>query len=190
MSLLDKYLVRTKATPPAISANDAKSVVEETEDNNTNSNTSKNSITHCLDKNTAKETIQQRERGEIPPHYTQIVTCKGCGPVYLWAGLPNMVEGCPWCLNRTKGISIPRPPKEMIGAPSWPSEDVTITGRTVHGVLVGVYSRTDDLAESGMYTCKECGNLYAIKRCLITQRLAPCLERYWRCPDFVAKAEN
>lgn len=50
-----------------------------------------------------------RERGEIPFRWTEIVHCEGCGPVWLWAGLPQRVMGCPWCLNRAKRLPVPHP---------------------------------------------------------------------------------
>jgi hypothetical protein len=51
---------------------------------------------------------KMRERGEIPPHYTQQATCAHCGPVWLWPGAPDYVQGCPWCLNRAAGKPVPR----------------------------------------------------------------------------------
>ena len=48
-----------------------------------------------------------RERGEIPPDYTHIAICAGCGPVWLFVA--GHVQGCPWCFNRKKGLLIPRP---------------------------------------------------------------------------------
>ena len=53
------------------------------------------------------ETIRMRERGEAPPYYTSMTTCKRCGPVPIWPGCPEEVLGCPWCLNRRKGLPIP-----------------------------------------------------------------------------------
>jgi hypothetical protein len=50
---------------------------------------------------------RQRERGEVPAHYVHRATCRGCGPVWLFA--PGEVAGCPWCWNRAKGLSIPPP---------------------------------------------------------------------------------
>lgn len=55
---------------------------------------------------------QQREKGEVPSHYTKIVICQGCGPVWLWPGSGNkdgVVFGCPWCLNRGKNLPVPNP---------------------------------------------------------------------------------
>ena len=54
------------------------------------------------------EIVQMRERGEIPAHYTSTTTCKHCGPVPIWNGCPPEVQGCPWCMNRHKGLPIPR----------------------------------------------------------------------------------
>jgi hypothetical protein len=56
----------------------------------------------------AVEIRKMRERGEIPPHYTQRCTCARCGPVWLWPGAPDYVQGCPWCLNRAAGRRVPR----------------------------------------------------------------------------------
>ncbi len=66
-----------------------------------------------------------REAGHVPVGWTRRAHCRGCGPVYLWA--PVSVDGCPWCLNRAKGLLVPRPPHA--GA-------YCIQGRTVSGVLV------------------------------------------------------
>ena len=57
----------------------------------------------------AVRTRRMRERGEVPPEYTQIVHCEGCGPVPLWAGAPGRVVACPWCFNRVAGRPIPHP---------------------------------------------------------------------------------
>jgi len=48
-----------------------------------------------------------REQGQIPPDWTETVTCAGCGPVLLWSGAPERVEACPWCFNRVKGLPVP-----------------------------------------------------------------------------------
>ena len=48
-----------------------------------------------------------RESGEIPPDYIHKAVCDGCGPVWLF--VKGHVQGCPWCFNRKKGLSIPRP---------------------------------------------------------------------------------
>lgn len=57
----------------------------------------------------ALQTQRMRQRGERPTHYTQVVECQGCGPVWLWEGAPKQVLACPWCLNRATGAPIPRP---------------------------------------------------------------------------------
>lgn len=49
-----------------------------------------------------------REAGERPPHYTRVVLCEHCGPVWLWESAPPRVLGCPWCLNEERYF--PRPP--------------------------------------------------------------------------------
>ena len=50
---------------------------------------------------------EMRERGIVPDHYTAITKCKYCGPVPIFDGLPEKVNGCPWCFNRIKGLPIP-----------------------------------------------------------------------------------
>jgi len=54
-------------------------------------------------------TRRQREQGERPAHWAEISECAGCGPVFLWAGSPARVLGCPWCFNRVEEHPIPRP---------------------------------------------------------------------------------
>ena len=49
-----------------------------------------------------------RERGEIPPGWTSVTTCKQCGPVPIFEGCSPKVDGCPWCWNRVRGL--PHPP--------------------------------------------------------------------------------
>jgi hypothetical protein len=49
-----------------------------------------------------------RERGEVPPSYTAVTVCAGCGPVPIFPGVAKKVEGCPWCLNRAAGRPVPR----------------------------------------------------------------------------------
>ena len=48
-----------------------------------------------------------RSQGLAPDHYTSTTTCKHCGPVPIFEGVPEMVEGCPWCFNRIKDLPIP-----------------------------------------------------------------------------------
>ena len=57
----------------------------------------------------ARSLVQQQQmaRGERPGHYTEQAICQHCGPVWLWTS--GEVLGCPWCLNRVEGKSIPRP---------------------------------------------------------------------------------
>lgn len=50
---------------------------------------------------------RQREAGIVPGHYTGTTECRGCGPVPIWEGAPERVDGCPWCLNRKRGLPIP-----------------------------------------------------------------------------------
>ena len=51
--------------------------------------------------------MEMREKGITPDHYTSTTTCKHCGPVPIWEGCPPKVNGCPWCLNRHKGLPMP-----------------------------------------------------------------------------------
>ena len=50
---------------------------------------------------------EMRAQGIAPDHYTSTTTCKHCGPVPIWNGCPPEVQGCPWCMNRHKGLPIP-----------------------------------------------------------------------------------
>ena len=50
-----------------------------------------------------------RSKGIAPDHYTATTECIRCGPVPIFEGLPEKVDGCSWCMNRVKGLSIPRP---------------------------------------------------------------------------------
>jgi hypothetical protein len=74
------------------------------------------------------ETRHMRERGEIPAHYTTVTLCKGCGPVPIFEGVPDHVEGCPWCFNRVQGRPVPKGRFNRGMA--------CIEGRTVASVLV------------------------------------------------------
>jgi hypothetical protein len=58
----------------------------------------------------ATKARRMREEGVRPPEYTQPATCPHCGPVWLWAGAPEQVLGCPWCFNRIKGLPMPQSP--------------------------------------------------------------------------------
>ena len=52
---------------------------------------------------------KQMERGVVPNAFTQTTDCKYCGPVYVPEGWPQpATNNCPWCLNRLKGLSIPK----------------------------------------------------------------------------------
>ncbi len=56
---------------------------------------------------------RMRERGEVPPHYTSTTICQHCGPIPIFPGVGERVEGCPWCFNRVRGLSVPRPQKRL-----------------------------------------------------------------------------
>ena len=50
---------------------------------------------------------EMRQRGIVPDHYTSETDCKNCGTVPIWQDCPPQVDGCPWCLNRLKGLPMP-----------------------------------------------------------------------------------
>ena len=50
---------------------------------------------------------EMRQNGIVPDHYTAVTECMRCGPVPIFEGLPDKVEGCPWCMNRIRGLPIP-----------------------------------------------------------------------------------
>ena len=51
---------------------------------------------------------EMRLHGTVPDHYSSTTNCKHCGPVPIWDGCLPEVNGCPWCFNRHKGLSMPR----------------------------------------------------------------------------------
>jgi len=51
--------------------------------------------------------FHEMEQGTIPAHFTELATCKGCGPIWLWRS--GEVLGCCWCYVRGAGKPIPRP---------------------------------------------------------------------------------
>ena len=51
---------------------------------------------------------KMRERGEVPPTYTAVTVCRHCGPVPIFPGVAERVEGCVWCFNRVAGRPVPR----------------------------------------------------------------------------------
>jgi hypothetical protein len=53
--------------------------------------------------------------GKQPPCYTVPAWCAGCGPVWLWEGLPARVVACPWCQRRKASVRLPRPPVSCEG---------------------------------------------------------------------------
>ena len=52
--------------------------------------------------------VQIRESGGIPDNYTAITTCRNCGDVPVYEGLPRAIEQCPWCMNGLTAPAIPR----------------------------------------------------------------------------------
>ena len=55
------------------------------------------------------EADADRMQGRVPRGWNQAAACRRCGPVILWPGAPSDVLGCPWCVPRSRGISLPRP---------------------------------------------------------------------------------
>lgn len=55
------------------------------------------------------EADADRMRGHVPKGWNQPSTCRRCGPVLLWPSAPADVLGCPWCVPRSRGVSLPRP---------------------------------------------------------------------------------
>ncbi len=60
----------------------------------------------------AIQTRRMRERGEVPPHYTEVTVCAHCGPVPIFPGASERVLGCPWCFNRIQRLPVPRPKQD------------------------------------------------------------------------------
>lgn len=52
--------------------------------------------------------VEMRPQGIVPDHYIGTTTCKRCGPVPIFPGVPETVDSCPWCFNRVKGLPIPQ----------------------------------------------------------------------------------
>ncbi|MCC6208563.1 MAG: hypothetical protein IT488_10490 [Gammaproteobacteria bacterium] len=69
-----------------------------------------------------------REKGTVPEHYSAITICSHCGPVPIFPGVPETVEGCVWCFNRVKGLPMPRVRQRRFRP--------VVMGRTVAGVQV------------------------------------------------------
>ena len=57
----------------------------------------------------AVKTRRMRERGQVPPNYTSVTVCAGCGPVPVWSHCPEHVLACTWCFNRAAGRPMPTP---------------------------------------------------------------------------------
>lgn len=53
---------------------------------------------------------ESRRKGHVPAGWNHPCLCAGCGPVWLWPGLPAHVLACPWCWNRHAGRPVPQPP--------------------------------------------------------------------------------
>lgn len=57
----------------------------------------------------SRSIVQHREmkKGKVPTHFTNIITCQKCGPIWHWVDYD--VNDCPWCQNRINKYPIPRP---------------------------------------------------------------------------------
>jgi hypothetical protein len=53
--------------------------------------------------------IKQVRAGKVPEGWTGVFECENCGMVYLQPGGPRKILGCPWCINTSEGLPIPRP---------------------------------------------------------------------------------
>ncbi len=65
------------------------------------------------------EADADRMQGRVPRGWTQAVRCRRCGPVVLWPGAPLDVLGCPWCVPRSRGVTIPRPAITCMTCAHW-----------------------------------------------------------------------
>ena len=54
-----------------------------------------------------RHTMQLRDRGQVPGHWTKEFDCPRCGPVMVEPSWPNHVDHCPWCHNRLQGRPVP-----------------------------------------------------------------------------------
>lgn len=58
---------------------------------------------------------RQIEAGERPDRFDGVATCRWCGPVWVPAHLDGqIVLGCRWCGPRSRGLPIPKPPREGV----------------------------------------------------------------------------
>ena len=62
----------------------------------------------------AVQTRRMREKGEVPPNYTAVTECAGCGPVPIWPNCPPRRLACPWCANRLSGRPMPATPAKPL----------------------------------------------------------------------------
>jgi len=51
--------------------------------------------------------VQIRESGRVPDHYKFVTTCRKCGDVPVYEGLPRAIEQCPWCMSGLTPPPIP-----------------------------------------------------------------------------------
>lgn len=57
----------------------------------------------------ALEQSAHMDAGLVPADYTVAAECAGCGPVWLWPGVPDTFIACPWCARHKAGLPVPRP---------------------------------------------------------------------------------
>lgn len=57
----------------------------------------------------ALEQSARMDAGMVPAGYTVATVCAGCGPVWLWEGVPETFIACPWCARHKAGLPVPRP---------------------------------------------------------------------------------
>ena len=65
------------------------------------------------------EADADRMQGRVPRGWTQAGRCRRCGSVVLWPGAPLDVLGCPWCVPRSRGVTIPRPAITCLTCAHW-----------------------------------------------------------------------
>ncbi len=51
--------------------------------------------------------VQIRESGHVPDHYNFVASCRKCGDVPVYEGLPRAIEQCMWCMCGQTPPSIP-----------------------------------------------------------------------------------
>ena len=97
--------------------------------------------------------VEHMFHGVVPSHYKRIVTCKQCGPVWIYelvtiADERGVVPECPWCQVREAGKPVPLPPEPKHGYPTY---DIGVSHwGTVVVATCGVDKRGKRLASQGL----------------------------------------